>query len=32
MGKERQRGTKIVQGKVKWKDEGFKDDLRCRWG
>ena len=28
MGKERQRGALIVQGKVKWKGEEFKDDLR----
>lgn len=31
-GKERQRGTLIVQGKVKCKGEGCKDDLRCHQG
>lgn len=32
MGKERQRGALIVQAKVKWKDEGFRDAFRCRLG
>lgn len=32
MGKERQRGAWIAQGKVKWKGKGFKDDLKCQQG
>lgn len=32
MGKESQKGILIVWRKVIWKGEGFKDDLRCRWG
>ncbi len=32
MGEERRRGSLIVQGKVKWTGEGFKDDLRCHEG